>query len=83
MQVLVRCGLWAGELRGSVRHSAFMQKPNDIDETASRADDEKTPAGRRHGNRGGNIDDGKNADVPQGGKRRGPGRWVDPNASGD
>lgn len=60
-----------------------MQKSSDIDETASRADDKKTPAERGKGNRGGNIDDGKDADTPQGGKRRGPGRWIDPDASGD
>ena len=53
-----------------------MTKPNDIDETASRANDEKTPEERRSGNRGGLVSDGKDADVPAGGARRGPGRWV-------
>jgi hypothetical protein len=42
-------------------------------ETASRADDKKTPAERPH--RGGNVSDGKDASVAQGGKRRGPGHW--------
>jgi hypothetical protein len=68
-----------------------MQKQNepstpkriDLDEEASRANDQKDPAERQRGNRGGNIQDGRNADVPQGGKRRGPGRWIDPAASGD
>ena len=53
-----------------------MTRPNDIDETASRANDEKTPEERRSGNRGGLVSDGKDADVPAGGARRGPGRWV-------
>lgn len=53
-----------------------MNRPSDIDETASRANDEKTPEERRRGNRGGLVTDGKDADVPAGGKRRGPGRWV-------
>ena len=53
-----------------------MSRPSDIDETASRANDEKTEAERRKGNRGGLVTDGKDADVAQGGKRRGPGRWT-------
>jgi hypothetical protein len=55
----------------------------DLDEEASRANDQKDPTERRRGNRGGNIEDGKDADIPQGGKRRGPGRWVNPTESGD
>jgi hypothetical protein len=58
-------------------------KPADLDEEASRANDQKDSIERRRGNRGGNIEDGKNADLPQGGKRRGPGRWVNPTESGD
>lgn len=50
-----------------------MQKPNDLDETASRANDEKTTEERRS----------EGAGVPQGGKRRGPGRWVMPEPSRD
>lgn len=53
-------------------------KPAAPHEEASRANDQKDPVERRRGNRGGNIEDGKNADIPQGGKRRGPGRWVNP-----
>lgn len=53
-----------------------MPRPNDIDETASRANDQKTPEERARGNRGGRASDGKDADVPAGGARRGPGRWV-------
>lgn len=53
-----------------------MPRPSDIDETASRSNDEKTEEERRRGNRGGIASDGKNADVPAGGGRRGPGRWV-------
>lgn len=53
-----------------------MARPNDIDETASRANDAKTEEERRRGNRGGLVTDGKDADVPAGGGRRGPGRWV-------
>jgi len=52
-----------------------MKTPTDLDETASRANDEKTPAQRRSGNRGGLASDGKDGDIPAGGKRRGPGRW--------
>lgn len=52
-----------------------MTRPNDIDETASRANDEKTAEERQRGNRGGRVTDGKDGDVPAGGKRRGPGRW--------
>ena len=43
-----------------------MNRPSDIDETASRANDEKTPEERRRGNRGGLVTDGKDADVPAG-----------------
>lgn len=53
-----------------------MPGPNDIDETASRANDEKTAEERARGNRGRLVTDGKDADVPAGGARRGPGRWV-------
>ena len=60
-----------------------MPNRKDLEDEASRANDQKSLAERRRGNRGGNIDDGKNADIPQGGKRRGPGRWVDPETSGD
>lgn len=60
-----------------------MTKQGDIDETASRANDQKTPEERRRGNAGGLVSDGKFEDVPQGGKRRGPGRWIDPDAAGD
>ncbi|MFN4141835.1 hypothetical protein [Aestuariivirga sp.] len=59
-----------------------MPKPSDIEETASRANDHKEKASPPD-NRGGNVTDGKFEDVPQGGKRRGPGRWVDPKSSGD
>jgi hypothetical protein len=51
-------------------------RPSDIDETASRANDEKTHEEREAGNRGGLVTDGKDGDIPAGGKRRGPGRWV-------
>jgi hypothetical protein len=54
-----------------------MPKPSDIDETASRANDHK-PEHPPRDNRGGKVTDGKDEDTPQGGKRRGPGRWVDP-----
>jgi hypothetical protein len=60
-----------------------MPNPKDLDEEASRANDLKTPAERCRSNRGGNVDDGKDAGIPQGGRRRGPGRWVGPEASGD
>lgn len=60
-----------------------MSRPNDIDETASRANDEKTPEERRAGNRGGLVSDGKDADIPAGGARRGPGRWVSYRQRGD
>lgn len=53
-----------------------MKRPSDIDEAASRANDEKSPEERRRGNRGGLASDGKDGDVPAGGKRRGPGRWI-------
>lgn len=53
-----------------------MTRPNDIDETASRANDEKTPEERKSGNRGGLITDGKDDVVPIGGARRSPGRQV-------
>jgi hypothetical protein len=60
-----------------------MQTRRNIDDTASRANDQKrtqTPAGKRSEGPG----DGKDEDTPQGGKRRGPGRWVDLEAaSGD
>jgi len=58
-----------------------MPRPPDIDETASRADDKK-PQGLHDDIRGGNVTDGKDEDTPQGGKRRGPGRWVDPQSTG-
>ena len=61
------------------RRSLAMQKVKDLNETASRAhdhkEDEAIPENRR-----GNVSDGKDEDTPQGGKRRGPGRWVDPYA---
>jgi hypothetical protein len=60
-----------------------MPKRVELDEEASRANDQKEPPARRRGNQGGNAGDGKDADIPQGGKRRGPGRWIDPAASGD
>ncbi len=60
-----------------------MTRPSDIDETASRANDNKSPAGRQRGNAGGRSSDGKFEDVPQGGKRRGPGRWVNPETAED
>ena len=44
------------------------------DEKASRANDQKGPASGKD-NRGGNVSDGKDEDVAQGGKRRGPGHW--------
>ena len=53
-----------------------MTRPSDIDETASRANDEKSPEEKRRGNRGGRNSDGKDGDIPAGGVRRGPGRWV-------
>ena len=59
-----------------------MKKPADAEETASRANDWKDPA-HDPGNRGGRVSDGKDEDTPQGGKRRGPGRWVDPQSSRD
>lgn len=59
-----------------------MQKPCDIEETASRANDQK-PEHAPADNYGGNVSDGKDQDVAQGGKRRGPGRWVNPETSGD
>ena len=59
-----------------------MKKPADIDETASRASDQ-TDAAEDSANRGGRASDGKDEDTAQGGKRRGPGRWVDPDTSGD
>jgi hypothetical protein len=82
-------GWWevaAWELTRSRRSSHDMQDQNKHDtpkpaaphEEASRANDHKDPTERRRGNQGGNIEDGKNADIPQGGKRRGPGRWVNP-----
>lgn len=59
-----------------------MSRPSDIDETASRANDRKQDHGRG-ANRGGRVTDGKDEDVAQGGKRRGPGRWVDPEVTTD
>ncbi len=50
----------------------------DLEDTASRANDNKSPAEERRGNEGGLVTDGKSEDVPQGGKRRGPGRWTNP-----
>lgn len=58
-----------------------MPKPSDIDETASRANDQK-PEHPPRDNRGGKVTDGKDEDTPQGGKRRGPGRWTSPTSSG-
>ena len=58
-----------------------MQKPSDLDETASRANDHKGGEADP-GNRGGRVTDGKDEDTPQGGKRRGPGRWVDRRSTG-
>ena len=55
-----------------------MKKQRAPDETASRANDCKTPEKERRGNSGGKASDGKFEDVPQGGKRRGPGRWIAP-----
>ncbi len=46
---------------------------NQTRETPSRANDRKRP--RETENRGGNGSDGKDEDVAQGGKRRGPGHW--------
>ena len=60
-----------------------MTKGNDINEEATRSNDQKTPKQRRRGNAGGLVTDGKFEDVPQGGKRRGPGRWIDPDAATD
>ena len=57
-----------------------MTKPNDIEEAASRASDRKRPE-EQEGNQGGKVSDGKDEDTPQGGKRRGPGRWIDPETS--
>ena len=57
-----------------------MTKPNDIEEAASRARDIKRPE-EQEGNYGGKVSDGKNEDTPQGGKRGGPGRWIDPETS--
>lgn len=60
-----------------------MQQRRDIDEEASRANDQKGTA-QPADNRGGRASDGKEEDTAQGGKRRGPGRWTDPEAeSGD
>lgn len=60
-----------------------MDRPSDIDETASRANDAKTAEERQRGNRGGQVTDGKDGDVPAGGGRRGPGRWVSYRQRGD
>lgn len=60
-----------------------MNRPVDIDEVASRANDQKTREQRRRGNAGGRVTDGKSDDVAQGGKRRGPGRWTDPESAGN
>ena len=57
-----------------------MSRPNDLEETASRANDQKDEHPPR-GNQGGRVSDGKNEDTPQGGKRRGPGRWINPPSS--
>ena len=57
-----------------------MTRPSDIDETASRANDQKDHDGSKD-NRGGNVTDGKDENTPQGGKRRGPGRWIAPETS--
>lgn len=59
-----------------------MQRPNDLEEEASRADDHREGK-EEPANQGGNVTDGKFEDTPQGGKRRGPGRWVNPEPSGD
>lgn len=50
------------------------------EEPGSRGNDYKKPYEQ---NRGGNVTDGKDEDVPQGGKRRGPGRWVQEEPEGD
>ena len=60
-----------------------MPRPSDIDETASRADDKKDITEEPGDHRGTGSGDGKDEEVPQGGKRRGPGRWIDPGTSGD
>lgn len=60
-----------------------MHRPSDIEETASRANDEKTAEERQRGNSGGLVTDGKDGDVPAGGARRGPGRWVSFRQRGD
>jgi hypothetical protein len=57
-----------------------MQKQTE--EPGSRGNDQKKP-GERDDNRGGNVSDGKDADVPQGGKRRGAGRWIQEEPPGD
>lgn len=44
-----------------------------LNETASRANDQKDSR----------TQDREGEGVPQGGKRRGPGRWVDPKATDD
>ena len=59
-----------------------MNMPRDMNETASRASDQKG-AGEPGENRGGRATDGKDEATAQGGKRRGPGRWVDPETSSD
>ena len=53
------------------------------EEPGSRGDDWKDEAKRREGNSGGNASDGKFEDTPQGGKRRGPGRWEIPSTPKD
>ena len=60
-----------------------MQKPNDLDETASRANDQKDPASAARQPRRDARATARTRTSPQGGKRRGPGRWVDPETSGD
>lgn len=53
-----------------------MPRPNDIDETASRADDKKSEAERDSGDR-------RDAGAPAGGNRRGPGRQESDRQRGD
>ena len=60
-----------------------MPNNNDINEKSIRSNDQKTQDQRRRGNAGSLVTDGKFEDVAQGGKRRGPDRWVDPEAATD
>ncbi len=62
-----------------------MTKPNPTlpEEPGSRGNDRKSEQDRQAGNSGGNVSDGKFEDTPQGGKRRGPGRWEMPSTPDD